>query len=121
MRVAIEAVDVAVPDEELSKVDDVVNARVRSSSFDGARDLRLRLRRTKNALLCIAAVGFSGGGLVTSTATGSSPFTAIVGALDELPARIDRVDGLRRAAGAAGAGDHAAVRETLRRLLDAES
>lgn len=121
MRIAIDAADVQMPDDVLSAVDRAVSARVDSSSpaFAGARDLRLRLRQTKNALLCIAAVGFAGGALVTSTATSSSPYEAIVSALDELPSRIDRLDGARKATEAArpAGTEHAAVRAQLRRML----
>jgi hypothetical protein len=119
MRIAIEAGDVSVSDDVLSEVDRAVSARVgASSAFAGARDLRLRLRHTKNALLCIAAVGFAGGGLVTSTAEGTSPFEAIVGALEDLPVRMDRLDDARRRTVASPAAEHAAIRAELTRMLD---
>lgn len=121
MRVRVEANEVAVSDEELSAVDAAVNARAGAwSRIAGARDLRLRLVRTKNALLCVAAVGLSGGGLVTSTAESSSPLAAMVGALDELPGRFDRLESARRDSAARvleSADSHAVVREELRRLL----
>lgn len=117
MRIAIEAGDLPVSDDVLSEMDRA--ARARASTFIGARDLRLRLRQTKNALLCVVAVGFAGGGLVTSTAEGTTPFEAVVGALEELPARRDRLDDARRSATVADAPtEHAALRGELRRLLD---
>lgn len=118
MRVAIEALDLSVSDDELAAVDREVNARASAEPFKEARDLRLRLRRTKNALICVAAVGFVGGGLVTSTATRPTPIQAIVGALDELPERIERSEAAsagRRANRAKGT-THAAVRDAVRRL-----
>src|SRR6185369_5920681 len=91
MRVALEALDVRVGDDVLKAVNREVTERVPSSVFAGVRDLRLRLRQTKGALLCVAAAGFAGGDLVTSTATSNNPLEAIVGALEGLPDRIDRV------------------------------
>ena len=87
--------------------------------FSGARDLRLRLMQTKTALLCIAVVGFAGGGLVTSTAQSSTPLAAMVGALDDLPARFELQDGARRVAAEQSTTPtpHRAVREQVRRLL----
>lgn len=119
MRVRVESNDVAVSDEELSAVDAAVTARASAwSRIANVRDLRLRLVRTKSALLCVAAVGLSGGGLVTSTAESSSPLDAMVGALDELPGRFDRLESARRESAASSPTDaHAMVREELRRLL----
>lgn len=125
MRVAIDALDVSIGDDVLDAVDAVVMERTGSSSFADARDLRLRFRRTKDALLvCVAAVGFAGGSLVTSRGKSASPIEAMVAALDELPASIDRSANLeahRRAVAqpraAVLATGHAAQRETLRKLL----
>jgi hypothetical protein len=118
MRVAVEAVEVGVTDEILEAVDREVTARAGSSVFAGVRDVRLRLRRAKGALLCVAAVGFAGGDLVTSTATSDLPLDAIVGALDGLPDRIGRLHRTEPAAGAPSAtAEHAAVRDALKRLL----
>ena len=86
----------------------------RSSVFAGVDDLRLRLRRTKGALLCVAMVGFASGELVTSTATSATPFEAAVDALDALPERIERA---QRTDARANVDRHAAVREALKRLL----
>ncbi len=119
MHVAIEALDVPVADEVLVAASREVTTRTASSVFAGVRDLRLRLRQVKGALLCVAAVGFAGGDLVTSTATSDSPLDAIVGALDGLPERIDRVHGSeRRPSGVPNLASHAAVREQLKRLLE---
>jgi hypothetical protein len=118
MRIAIEAGDLPVSDDILSEVDRAVRARASASAFDGARDLRLRLRQTKNALLCVAAVGFAGGALVTSTAEGMTPVEAVVGALEDLPARRERQDEARRGVVvASGPAEHAALRVELTRLL----
>jgi hypothetical protein len=119
MRIAVEALDVGVADEVLQAVDREVSERTTSSAFSGVRDLRLRLRQVKGALLCVAAVGFVGGDLVTSTATSQTPLEAIVGALDGLPDRIDRVHRTdhRSADAAHPMTSHAAVREELKRLL----
>jgi hypothetical protein len=116
MRVALEALDVGVADDVLEAVSREVTERTSSSVFQGVRDLRLRLRRAKGALLCVAAVGFVSGDLVTSTATSDSPLDAIVGALEGLPDRIDRAYRHEHRA-TAGQDGHAAVREELRRLL----
>ena len=119
MRIALEALDVHVPSDVREAVSRKVSERVASSVFSGVQDLRLRLRRTKGALLCVAAVGFVGGDLVTSTATSNSPLEAIVDALDGLPERIDRVHRTDRSARKFTSGDsHAVVREELKRLLD---
>jgi hypothetical protein len=120
MRVALEALDdVEVSSDVEEAVSRKVKERTASSVFSGVQDLRLRLRRTKGALLCVAAVGFAGGDLVTSTATSDSPLEAIVDALDGLPARIDRVHrpDLRGTA-STSVDRHAAVREELKKLLD---
>jgi hypothetical protein len=120
MRVALESLDVRVADDVLDAVSREVTERVSASAFTGVRDLRLRLRQAKGALLCVAAVGFAGGDLVTSTATSSSPLEAIVGALDGLPDRIDRVHRSEHRPNASPTTDsHAAVRDELKRLLDA--
>jgi hypothetical protein len=116
MRVALDSLDVPVPDDVLLAVDREVSERASSSVFSGVRDLRLRLRQAKGALLCVAAVGFAGGSLVTSTATSASPLGAIVGALEALPDRIDRIQRLEHDA-ASGVDSHAAVRAELERLL----
>lgn len=115
MHVAVEALDVSIADSDLAAVDREVAQRFASSPFAGVRDLRLRLRQAKGALLCVAAVGFGGGELVTSTATSDTPLAAMVGALEGLPARMARV--LRSDATPKAEG-HAAVRAELRRLLD---
>lgn len=91
MHVAVEALDVGVADADLEAVSREVSQRFTSSLFAGVRDLRLRLRSAQGALLCVAVVGFAGGGLVTSTATSDTPLTAMVGALDGLPERMDRI------------------------------
>jgi hypothetical protein len=115
MHVAVEAVDVGVADADLEAVRREVRERFTSSLFAGVRDLRLRLRSAKGALLCVAVVGFAGGELVTSTATSDTPLTAMVGALDGLPDRIDRI---HRVESAPASLDHASVRAELKRLLD---
>jgi len=117
MNVAVDAVDVGVADADLEAVSREVRDRLGSSLFAGVRDLRLRLRTAKGALLCVAVVGFAGGELVTSTATSDTPLTAMFGALDGLPDRIDRI---HRAAPAQATAplDHALVRAELKRLLD---
>ena len=112
MRVAVEAMDVGVAAADLEAVSREVSERFTSSLFAGVRDLRLRLRSAKGALVCVAMVGFAGGELVTSTATSNTPLTAMVGALDGLPERIDRVHRVEQTT------DHAAVRAALKRLLD---
>src|SRR5262245_52036659 len=117
MRVALEALDVRVADDVLEEVNREVTERALSSVFAGVRDLRLRLRQAKGALLCVAAVGFTGGDLVTSTATSNSPLAAIVGALDGLPDRIDRVHRNEHRA-SPEMTRHAAVRAELKRLLE---
>ena len=61
MRVALEALDVDVPSDLQEAVCRKVKERVGTSVFSGVQDLRLRLRRAKGALLCVAAVGFPGG------------------------------------------------------------
>lgn len=123
MRVGLEALDdVQVSREVREAVSRQVTERIASSVFSGVQDLRLRLRRTKGALLCVAIVGFAGGDLVTSTATSESPLEAMVDALDGLPARIERVHRTApRSNDASAANDadrHAAVRTELKRLLD---
>lgn len=119
MRLAIEALDVSVADEVLLAAAREVTARAASSVFAGVRDVRLRLRQARGALLCVAAVGFAGGGLVTSSATRDTPLEAIVGALEGLPDRIDRVYGRAHHPSAeSSAASSAAVREQLKRLLD---
>jgi hypothetical protein len=118
MRVSVEALDVEVGDEVLAAVDREVNQRAASSSFAGVRDLRLRLRSAKGVLLCVAAVGFASGKLVTATGTSDRPLDAIVSALEGLPDRMDRLQrGEARAASPAATTEHAAVREALKRLL----
>lgn len=112
MRVAVEATDVGVTAAELEAVNREVAARTQSSAFEGARDLRLRLRLVKGALLCIVAVGFSGGDLVTSTATSTTPLGAMVDALDALPERMERVPRSEHRP-----PTHAAVRHKLKLLL----
>jgi hypothetical protein len=119
MRVAVEALDVPVADDVLEAVNREVTERFASAVFKGARDLRLRLRCVKGALLCVAAVGFAGGDLATSTATSKSPLGAIVGALEGLPDRIDRVHRSdHRPSVPPAMTAHAAVREELKRLLE---
>jgi len=119
MRVAVEALDdITVTDDMLSAVDSEVRERVSASAavLEGARDLRLRLRNVKGALLCIVAVGFSGGDLVTSTATRSTPMEAVVEALDGLPDRIASGRVIQRNE-LRGSATHAEVRAELKRLL----
>lgn len=118
MRVGLEALDdVQVSSEVREAVCRQVKAR--TAVFSGAADLRLRLRRTKGALLCVAIVGFAGGDLVTSTATSESPLDAVVDALDGLPARMERVHRTEARANDPSAADrHAAVRARLKMLLD---
>jgi hypothetical protein len=118
VRVAFEAIDVDVPSDVREVMSQKVKERLASSIFSGVQDLRLRLRRTKGALLCVAAVGFVGGDLVTSTGTSSSPLEAMVDAMDGLPERIDRAHRDRRTNGSTSGDRHAAVREELKRLLD---
>ena len=115
MNVAVEALDVGVAEADLEAVSREVTQRFTSSLFAGVRDIRLRLRTAKGALLCVAVVGFAGGELVTSTATSNTPLTAMVGALDGLPERMDRI---HRAEATPAPLDHASVRAALERLLD---
>jgi hypothetical protein len=112
MHVAVEALDVGVADADLEAVDREMRQRATSSLFAGVRDIRLRLRRVKDALVCVAVVGFAGGGLVTSTATSDTPLTAMVGALDGLPERMDR---MHRAETIPTSLDHASVRAMVDR------
>ena len=117
MHVAVEALDVGLADSDLEAVDREVSQRFAASPFAGVRDLRLRLRHVKGALLCVAAVGFGGGALVTSTATSDTPLAAMVGALDGLPERMERI--LRsEPAPKVDSSSHAAVRAELKRLLE---
>lgn len=120
MRIGLEAGDdVPVSAEMRDAVSRQISERFASSVFAGVQDLRLRLRRTKGALLCVAIVGFVGGDLVTSTATSDSPLEAVVDALDGLPERVERIH--RKDARTSTEGDatsHAAVRAALKRLLD---
>lgn len=120
MRVGLEALDdVQVSSEVREAVSRQLTERIASSVFSGVQDLRLRLRRSKGALLCVAIVGFAGGDLVTSTATSESPLDAMVDALDGLPARMQRVQRTdARSKDANDADRHAAVRAELKRLLD---
>ena len=122
MRIGLEALDdVDVTNDVRDAVSRKVNESVASSMFAGVQDLRLRLRRTKDALLCVAIVGFAGGDLVTSTATSSTPLEAVVDALDGLSERIESAQRFERRPKTAYAdnGDrHAAVRDELKRLLD---
>lgn len=119
MRVAVEAAeDVSVGDDVLAAVNREVTERGTTPGLFGARDVRLRLRRAKGALMCIVAVGFPAGTLVTSTATRSTPMEAIVEALDGLPERMQRVQPAPALASVGDAPSHAAVRDTLKRLLD---
>ena len=114
MKVAVDAEDIGLSAAELDAVSREVDARAQSPMFAGAKDLRFRLRQVKGALLCIVAVGFSGGDLVTSTATSKTPLEAMVGALDGLPERIERlprIDHEHRPT------THAAVRNQLKLLL----
>src|SRR5690242_20141957 len=92
IRVGLEAGDdVDVSPELREVVEREVTERWSSSVFAGVRDLRLRLLRSKGALLCVAMVGFAGGDLVTSTATRNTPLDAVVDALEGLPERIVRI------------------------------
>lgn len=120
MRIGLESIDdVDITNDVREAVSRKVNERVASSVFAGVQDLRLRLRRTKDALLCVAIVGFAGGELVTSVATSGTPLEAVVDALDGLPARIERVHRLERGSKSGADRDrHAAVRGELKRLLD---
>jgi hypothetical protein len=119
MRVALEAVGVVVGEPVLDAVTREVSQRATSSSvFAGVNDLRLRLRREKGALLCVAVLGLASGGLVTSTVKSESPLEAIVGALDGLPGSIDRQRSYSRPDQAPGGSTHAAAREELKKLLD---
>lgn len=119
MYVAVDAPDVSVEGATLEAVSREVAERASSSLFAGARDLRLRLRSAKGALLCVAVVGFAGGDLVTSTATSDTPLSAMVAALDGLPDRIDRLHRVEPSRSAAPTpADHAALRAELKRLLD---
>jgi hypothetical protein len=119
MRVGLEAPDdFQVSREVRDAVSRQVAERVASSVFAGVQDLRLRLRRTKDALLCVAIVGFAGGDLVTSVATSRSPLEAVVDALDGLPARIERVHRTDSRSNNASPDRHAAVRAQLKMLLD---
>jgi hypothetical protein len=119
MRVGLEALDdVQVSTEMKEAVTRKVTERFASSVFSGVQDLRLRLRRTRGALLCVAVVGFAEGDLVTATATSETALEAVVDALDGLPERIERLHrGDRRPAGEPAATNHAAVRRELQRLL----
>lgn len=114
MRVAVDTVELPLEEEELASVEGVVQERVASPIFAGASDLRVRLRKVKGALLCVAAVGLAGGGLATSTATSSTPLDAVMGALDGLPDRIDRA---RRISSTSRGSRHAAVRAEVKKLL----
>jgi hypothetical protein len=119
MRVGLEAVDVSVGEPVLEAVSREVSERASTSSvFAGVNDLRLRLRREGGALLCVAVLGFAGGGLVTSTVKSDSALEAIVGALDGLPQSIDRQRSHARPDVAPSGSTHAAVRAQLERLLD---
>lgn len=121
MRVAVDAEDLGLSEAELAAVHREVTARVQSPMFEGARDLRFRLRQVKGALFCIVAVGFSAGGLVTSTATSATPLGAMVDALDRLPDRMERMEeverGERRARSEHRPPTHAAVRNQIKVLL----
>ena len=122
MRVGFEALeDVEVSSDVREAVCRKVNEGVAASLFAGVDDLRLRLRRTKGVLVAVAIVGFAGGGLATSTATSASndPLEAVAGALDGIPAHLDRAQrSYRRSEDAPGADRHAAVRDHLRKVLD---
>jgi hypothetical protein len=112
MRVAVDAEDVGLSEAELDAVNREVTARVQSPLFEGVRDLRFRLRQVKGALLCVVAVGFSAGDLVTSTATSKTPLEAMVTALDGLPERMERIPRIEHRP-----PTHAAVRNKLKLLL----
>jgi hypothetical protein len=116
MRVGFEALDVQVGSDVRDAVTRKVNERVAMSVFSGVQDLRVRLRQTKAAFLCVAAVGFAGGDLVTSTATSDHPLGAVMNALDGLPERIGRVHRTERRS-ESDADRHVAVREELKKLL----
>jgi hypothetical protein len=119
MRVALEAPELWDAESGcLEAVNREVTERLSSSAFADARDVRLRLRRAKGALLCVAIVGFAGGDLVTSTATSNTPLEAIAGALEALPNRIDRIHRTDRPDTSSTMTRHAAVRAELKRLLD---
>jgi hypothetical protein len=119
MRLAIDTLDVGVADEVLHAANGEVTSRLMSSVFAGVRDVRLRLRQAKGALLCVAVVGFASGELVTSTATSETPLEAIVGALDGLSDRMDRVHRSepRSSSASIAMTSHAAVRQEIKRLL----
>lgn len=112
----MDTVELPVTDEVLAAVSREVDERTSSGVFDGVRDLRVRLRNVKGALLCVVAVGLSSGGLATSTATSSNAIDAVVGALNGLPSRIGRATRPRTSTG--DASKHAAVRNQLKRLLE---
>ena len=122
MRVRFEALeDVQVSDDVREAVCRKVKESQASSLFAGVDDLRLRLRRTKGVLVAVAIVGFAGGGLATSTAASASgdPLEAVVGALDGIPAHLDRIQrAYRRSEEATSTARHAAVRDHLRKMLD---
>ncbi len=120
MRVGFDVLDdLQVSSDVRETIQSTVSERIASSMFAGVDDLRLRLRKTKGALLCVAMVGFAGGALVTSTATSESPLEAVSGALDGLPERIDRAQRSdRRSSRASDTDRHAAVRDALKKLLD---
>lgn len=118
MRVGFEALDVDLSSDVRDAVSRTVSERIASSVFAGVQDLRVRLRHTKGALLCVAMVGFVGGDLVTSTATSDTPLEAIVAALDRLPERIEMVHRTdRRSSDEDAVVRHAAVREEVKNLL----
>ncbi|MBS2018117.1 MAG: hypothetical protein JST00_34920 [Deltaproteobacteria bacterium] len=117
MRVGFEALDVDVSTDERQAVCGAVKERTTSSVFAGVQDLRLRLRQVGGALLCVVIAGFAEGELVTSTAKGDSALGAVVGALDGLPERIDRMPRIQRPKNAMAAARHAAIREELKRAL----
>ena len=123
MRIGFESLDdVDLTSDDRDAVSRKVSERITSSVFAGVQDLRLRLRRTKDALLCVAIVGLAGGDLVTSVATSGTPLEAVVDALDGLPERIERAQKIDRRSKSADDGDrHAAVREALKRLLDRDA
>ncbi|HSO37531.1 MAG TPA: hypothetical protein VLT33_33630 [Labilithrix sp.] len=125
MRVGFEALDdVEVSNGVREAVCRKVKEGVASSLFAGVDDLRLRLRRTKGVLVAVAIVSFAGGGLATSTATSArnDALEAVAGALDGIPAHLDRAQrSYRRAESAPSTDRHAAVRDQLRKLLDEES
>lgn len=120
MRIGFESPDdLQVSSDVREAMSRKVSERIASSVFAGVVDLRLRLRRTKGALLCVAIVGFAGGDLVTSTATREGPLEAVVDALDGLPERIDHAHSFDRGTrGRVEVDRHAAVRDELKKLLD---